>query len=151
MRSVIAFAVLGVVALIALLPKIIHGFDSGEETLPVAKMQGGYKPASRNLVIEGLLDVGHSVEKRTTKRGATISRRTYMPLVPAGWTKNDPVHVIYSTSAWLDIALDRMARQPTHKGLLRNVLWEGVPGAVKDRFNQMGLKLADDLVLVDER
>lgn len=147
----VTLGLVSAITVVALAPKIIHAFDSGEETVTVEKLTAGYKPKTRNLIVEGRLQPEYRVERVVTdKRGRTRSRRTYVPIVPGGWLANDPIHVVYGTKTWITFSLERMAAQPKHKGVLRDVLWEGLPSQVKERFEKLGLKLADDVLLIEE-
>jgi len=143
--AVVAFFV------VLLLPSILHGLDSGEERVPGGKLATGYAPASRNLVVEGLLDGDHVVDQMITdENGHTKSRTDFLPLVPAGWSPKEPVHVVYSVRAWGDFLQPHLALKE-HKGVLRDILWEKtrLPSGVKAEFDKMGITIAEDARLVE--
>lgn len=130
---------------------LAHGLDSGSELLPVRKLASRYQPSSRNLVVEGRLAVEHIVElSKRDDQGRTQDRRSYIPLVTEDWTPKAPVRVVYAAHAWAGYRLEAMAQATTHKGVLRDVLWEGLPGGVKAEFDKMGIVLDEDVRLVEE-
>ena len=150
-KAVMILVAVAAFFVVLLLPSILHGLDSGEERVPAAKLATGYKPASRNLVVEGLLDGDHVVDQMTTdENGHTKSRVDFLPLVPAGWTPKEPVHVVYSVRAWGDF-LNPLLAQKEHKGVLRDILWETreLPSGVKAEFDKMGITIAEDARLVE--
>jgi hypothetical protein len=146
----VVLAVVGV-AMLALWPRIARRFDHERETVDVGKLAGGYRPATRNLTVVGMLVTEVAVEKMATDdQGRTKERRRYFPLVVPGWTPKDPVHVVFTARAWPGYRQEELARQPSQSGTVRNILWEGLSEEVKAEFAKLGVRVADDALLLDE-
>jgi hypothetical protein len=150
-KAVMILVAVAAFFVVLLLPSILHGLDRGEERVPASKLATGYAPASHNLVIEGLLDGDHVVDQMITdENGHTKSRTDFLPLVAPGWTPHDEVRVVYSVRAWGDFLKPHL-EQKEHKGVLRDILWETrrLSSGVKAEFEKMGLRISDDVRLVE--
>ena len=138
-------------AFILVLPWVIHGVDGGHADVEVAQLaDADYSPDSRNITVKNgqfLIDAALQIET-TSDSGTTIEWA--IPLVPPEWKSGDPVHVVLKThelSAEEAANLDPMGGID---GVLRTVLWEGLPSDEADYLkNNNGLNLADDAVEVE--
>jgi hypothetical protein len=135
---------------VLVLPQLIHGLDSGEDTVALAQLEQGNFPESRNVTIVGgraLLD--RSVRVSTTRKGRTTVQY-FVPLVSPGWQPGQPVAVVLRTgnlTASEDYAL---ARANTFQGVIRDVMWEGLGRTERNFFtDRMSLHVADDATLVE--
>ncbi|MCR9163708.1 MAG: hypothetical protein ACE37F_16695 [Nannocystaceae bacterium] len=138
-------------AFVFALPWFIHGVDSGHAEVEVAQLaDADYSPDSRNVTVKNgqfLIDAALQIET-TSDSGTTIEWA--IPLVPPDWETGDPVHVVLKThelSAQEAAALDPQAGID---GVLRTVLWEGLPSDEADYLrDNNGLDLADDAVEIE--
>ena len=146
-----------VVVGVAMLPRLLHGLDFGEERVSITSLSRGRIPGSRNVVITGArARLSESVEVTTTRtqgaRGAAESTRTLVPLVPPAWDRNQPVHALLEISDMSSSEEAVVERATKFRGVVRDILWEGLSG--EDRAyltTEAGLKLADDVRLVEYR
>lgn len=151
LRSVIVLVALLVGLCAAALPSVLHVLDRGAETVTVEQLASGHRPQSRNLTVQGVLDAQHIVEKTVKDKDDHVKeRRSFLPLVARGWSPAQPVAVIYSTKAWAGFRLEELMARDHHEGVLRDILWEGLDGSVRERLSGMGLHLAERVLLVEE-
>ncbi len=141
---------------LALLPKLIHGLDFGEDRLSVTSIAKGRQPSSRNVVITGArAKLQESIEVTTSRiEGADTggSTRYLVPIVSPDWDKDQPVHVILETDEMDSADEARLERASKFRGIMRDILWEGLGHDDRDYFlSEVGLKLADDVRLVEYR
>ncbi len=144
----IAFiAVMAVMGLL-LLPMGLHGIDGGQERVPVAKLYQGYEPSTHNLIVSGVADLDDAMFEKTTHKGQTTVEY-YLPLVPPGWKKPDPVHVILKTGDLGPTAQEQLIHSTQFEGVLDDILWEGLSSSVSGYLTgHMGLKLADNVKVI---
>ncbi len=138
-------------ALVFVLPWIIHGLDGGHAEVEVAQLaDADFEPESRNVTVkDGQFLVDAAMQITTTSDSGT-SVEWAIPLVPPDWKTGDPVHVVLRTHELS--AEEQMALDPMNgiDGVLRTVLWEGLPSDEADYLrNDNGLDLADDAVEVE--
>jgi hypothetical protein len=117
------------------LPDLIHAFRGDTRTV-----------AGR-----ASIDLGVTSDQRKQEGGANVSAgnvKFYVPIVPDGWNRDQPVHVILQTHYW---GFDELHQRTSHTGVARDVLWEGLDGDVRSYFaEKIYLRLADDLVLLED-
>lgn len=73
----------------------------------------------------------------------------YYPVVPQGWQPGQPVHFV--VQAWgcdLNEAIGE-AKPVITRGVVRDVLWEGLSSDVQRLLVEQGVPLAPDAVLVE--
>ena len=141
----------------AMLPRLLHGLDFGEERVSITSLSKGRTPGSRNVVITGArAKLSDSVEVTTTRtqgaRGAAESTRTLVPLVPPAWDRNQPIHALLEIRDMSSSEESVVERATKFRGVVRDILWEGL--SEEDRAyltTEAGLKLADDVRLVEYR
>jgi uncharacterized protein (TIGR03382 family) len=141
---------------LALLPKLIHGLDFGEDRVSVTSLAKGRQPSSRNVVITGARAKLHESIEVTTSRnqGADTSGTTryLVPIVSPDWEKDQPVHVILETDEMNSADEARLERASKFRGIMRDILWEGLGRGDRDYFlSEVGLNLAADVKLVEYR
>jgi len=153
-KLVAGLIVLGVVGAVGVLvwPLAVHALDRGHETVTVEKLAGGYVPGTRNLAIEGVLAVEFIVEytSRDADRGKMLKRQSYIPLVTPGWSPSQPVAVVFLARAWAGYRLADLAKLPSQKGIARTAFTEGMSDSVVAEFEKMGVKLAPNVLLLEE-
>lgn len=138
-------------AFVAVLPWFIHGVDGGHAEIEVARFaDADFEPESRNVTIDdGQFLIDAAVQIETTSDSGT-SIQYAIPIVPPDWKEGDPVHVVLKTP---DLSMEEAANLDPMAGIdgvLRNVLWEGLPADEADYLRSThGLKLADDVVEVE--
>lgn len=142
---------------VGLLPKLVHGVEFGEARISLTSMAKGKTPRSHNVLITGArAKLSESIEvTTTTKKGGVETGSTtkyFVPLVPNGWEKDQPVHVILETDELNASDEAKLERATKFSGVIRDVLWEGLSSDDRDYFIQdVGLKLSDDVKLVEHR
>ncbi len=136
------------IAFVALLPKLVHGLDGGEQKISVDALGEGKPLESRNVRVTKARRLDGWTLAVTTvnkKNGVETGRSTkdYVPLVPKDWERDEPIRVILETphGAELDDA--------PYRGIARTVLWEGLGSSQREFFTKKGIKLAKDVVLVE--
>jgi hypothetical protein len=134
-----------------LAPDLVHALDGERVRVPIEDLLAGKRPASRTVTVEGRAAMSHYLteDRRKTEGGSNLSTGTslYVPIVPSGWSPDQPVRVVLKTHYW---GLKELAEDSKHDGVLRNVLWEGLDRKVASYFkDEMHLKLADDTLLLD--
>ncbi len=141
------FAVMGVMGVL-LLPQALHGIDTGQERVSITKLYSGYEPSTHNLIVSGIPDLDDAMFEKTTRKGTTTVEY-YLPLVPPGWKKTDPVHIILKTGDLGPAAQNELVHARQFEGVLDNILWEGLSGKVQGYLTgHMGLKIADDVRVI---
>jgi hypothetical protein len=151
---VIVFVVGILVVGVIFLPGLVHGFDFGQQELDITKCRATCPSATRNIILtNGYLNIEHYVEETTTttNRGSTSETvRYYIPYAALEWQKGDPIYIVVETPQISEQELDALAEKDTLQGLLRNVLWEGLPGDTKKYFEtDLNLNLAPEVRLVE--
>jgi hypothetical protein len=146
--GVIAFVLIVAVMGVIMLPEALHGFDSGHANVSVEQLYSGYEPPTHNLTVSGVADLDDAMFNKTTNNGSTTVEY-YLPLVPRGWKKSDPVHVVLQTDHLGPRAQERLLHAKQFQGVLDDIMWEGLEGDVHDYLTgHMGLKLADDVRVI---
>ncbi|MCL2824000.1 MAG: hypothetical protein FWD57_08415, partial [Polyangiaceae bacterium] len=161
-RLVVALLLLCMPAavIVALLPRLVHGLDFGEDRVSIAVFVDGHVPISRNMVITGVRAQRGGAEGRVSTRtsagldrgGWSESGRRLIPLVPLDWDRDQPVHVVLETEDTSSSEQALVDRSTKFRGILRDVLWEGL--REQDRVHlteDFGLLLADDVKLIEHR
>jgi hypothetical protein len=151
-----AALVVGLLLSTWLAPGLIHALDDGNERVEVSRLAAGYLPKTRALTVEGdpQMELGVTSDTRKKEEGASGRGRSvdvafYVPIVPKGWQPGQPVKVILRTHYY---GLGELKESTSHRGLLRNVLWEGLDGQVRTYFVQkVGLKLDERVLLLDAK
>lgn len=106
-------------------PFLIHGLDQGSAPVGAGELKAA-KLSSRNLVLNGELDVHRYLEVTSTKNGTKESASFRFAVFPAGAASDDPVAVVLSTREMGGDDIDALARQGEWRCRLRNVWWEGL-------------------------
>lgn len=147
----------GVPALVgcALAPQLVHGLDFGLQPISLNQFTKKTPMSSRNVIVtEARAALDEAVEVTRASYLALPFRSgnevSYLiPLVAPRWNKQTPVGVILLTDD-MDAQQDEYLQQTTEfRGIVRNVLWEGV--SAKDRAyleQKAGIKLVGDVMLV---
>ncbi len=142
-------AVMGVGLLIVALlfaPMLIHGLDGGHAEVTVAELVAGKPLDTRHLTILGRADVHRMVRANSRPDATQESAAVWMPLVTADSAPDSPVRVVLETRLVGD-NLEALAAARTHRGLLRDVWWEGLDGAQRKRLIAGGVRLAPEVKL----
>ncbi|MBN1525433.1 MAG: hypothetical protein JW904_13170 [Spirochaetales bacterium] len=126
------------------LPAILHGLDSGRETVDIALCRDECKTASRNVVLSGgylYLEV-YAYDETTNDN--------FIAYVPADWSPGDPVYAVIKTPPMSESDLAGLANQEHLNLVLRNVLWEGLESDIKDYYtNELSMPLAGNVRLFE--
>ena len=142
---------------VGLLPKLVHGIEFGQERISLTSIAKGKTPRSHNVLITGArAKLSESIEvTTTTKKGGVETGATtkyFVPLVPNGWEKDQPVHVILETDEMNSADEAKLERATKFSGVVRDVLWEGLSSDDREYFvKDAGLKLSDHVKLVEYR
>lgn len=150
---IFAIAVFGIG--FALLPKLIHGLDSGHEKVKLAKLIKGYSPSTSNLTITNAkVDTSNTLSLTTVSKrnGIETGRSTkfFIPLVDEDADEDEPIKVILETPKLADSQLADLEESTSIKGMARDVMWEGLGSSQRDWFvDKAHRKLAKDVLLVE--
>jgi|GEM_PF-2154436 len=133
------------------LPWFVHGLDSGHAEVDVAQLtDADFSPESRNVTMKnGVFLIDAALQIETTSDSGT-SIEWAIPVVPPDWKDGDPVHVVLKTP---ELSMQEAADLDPEAGIdgvLRTVLWEGLPSDEADYLRDTnGLNLVDDVVEVE--
>jgi hypothetical protein len=133
------------------LPAFIHGFDSGHADVAAAQLATDQLPNTRNLTLNravAAVDFATELTTTTTRKGtSTTSVDFFVPVIDPAGPDDQNVHLVIQCKK-ADLAELRGA--PEIPGVLRNVLWEGVPDDVSEHMTtEMNLPLATVVHLFD--
>lgn len=133
------------------LPKFIHGIDSGHADIAAAQFASQQLPDTRNLTLNrAIAAVDFAVQLTTTTRrsgSTTTSVDYFVPVIDPAGSKDQNVHLVIKCK---EKHLDELRAASEIPGVLRNVLWEGVPDDVDDHMrNESKLPLASVVHLFD--
>jgi len=140
-----------IVAVMGLLmsPFICHGLDSGHESVAMSKLASGYAPGSRNITITDARAMPRYSIKTETRKGRTTTK-LFIALVPINARGNKPIHIIMETPNLHKSQVNRLMGYTSFKGVLRNILWEGIPGDTEEFYKEkIGYNLSDDAMLLE--
>ncbi len=145
------FVTLGFTAVGALLgaPHVLHLLDRGRVPATVAQLAAGKLP-SRNVTVTAMVFADRGLREVVTKQNSQTSPRTsfYMPIADPG-AADGPTQVVVHT--WHDEVFDA-AEHPERpielEGTVRDVLWEGLDGEVKEDLAALH-PLAGDVKLLE--
>ncbi len=133
-----------------LIPLFTHGFDKGHAQVSIAQLAQGKLPKTRNLTVKGVANPRYAVKKTESRGRGGTSIYYFLPLIPADYQKGQPVHVVLKTGDVSEKWMDLIADSSEHKGILRNVWWEGLPGGVRRYFvNKHKLPMADVIYVIE--
>lgn len=134
-------------------PNVVHVLDRGQADVAADAPDLAALP-SRNVRLTGYPHLEVAVRQTVTRKDSqsTPEISMYYPVVPQGWAPGQPVHFV--AQAWgfdLNEAIGATGdgKPVTAVGTVRNVLWEGLPSDVPRLFEEQGVPLAPDAVLVE--
>ena len=123
----IAVGLIVAVVTVMMLPTLLHGLDSGQQTLDVAQCAVECERDTDNLSVRGTLLFDDMIEKETTREGSSLRTiEYYIPLVPPDWNKGDMVHMVVETPDLSDAQFEELSTMPAIPGVLRDTWWEGL-------------------------
>jgi hypothetical protein len=132
-----------------MLPLVIHGLDQGSRRISVSELAGNRNLETRNLTVDGLALVKFAVKKSAGSKGSSYAN-FYIPLVEADFMPRDEIQAILETRSLSSVERSDLAGQKTFSGVIRNILWEGLDGDIRDVFEKkMGLKLNQRIFLIE--
>lgn len=147
----IFFALVMLLSLVGLSPKLVHGLDFGSQDVTAEQLGDGAALESRNLTItkaKALTGWALAVTTISKKNGVETGRSTsdYVPIVPKNWERDEPVHIVLETKHGADLDLKEF------EGIARNVWWEGLSDEKREWFKKkIGVTLAKDAILLQHR
>ncbi len=144
--------VVGAVA-VFFIPAILHGLDSGQQTIDAAQCAAECDVATSNLTVRGTLLLDAAIQKETTREGSSVKTvQVYVPLVPRDWKAGDPIYLVVETPDMSNAEFDELAALDAVPAVLRDTLWEGLGSDEAEFFEKdVGLKLADEVRLLEYR
>jgi hypothetical protein len=108
-------------------PSLLHGLDSGQQTLDVAQCAAECERDTDNLSVRGMPLFEDTIEKETTREGSSLRTvEYYIPLVPPDWKKGDAVHMVVETPDLSDEQFEQFSKMDAIPGVLRDTWWEGL-------------------------
>ncbi len=127
-----------------------HGWDQGHEQVDIARLEQGYRPATRNLVVQGIPQMEFGVRRKVTRDGHQEPKvHLFLPIVSPSWDPQKPVSVIYQTGFWSQDDLDRLQRGGAFEGVAQTAFLEGLQGKTREFLeSELKVRLADDALLV---
>lgn len=140
----VAIAIMG--AMFA--PMVVHGFDDGEAQVTVAELAAGQRPETRNLVVEGRAAVDQMIVAIPEVDPPPSTVTGWIPLVEPGWA-GEPVAVVLEVRGRPVEAVTALGEQQTFRGVLRDVLWEGLEQRRRLAFEARGVRLAPEVALIE--
>jgi hypothetical protein len=152
LAPVIAFFLVMAVMTVLFLPGIVHGLNTAEQTISIADVGApGAIKGSILTVTDTYLYIDNYLEV-TEKDETTKTVKYYIAMVPDNFKPEDPIHLVMETEEMPESDLQALASGSTFKGILRNVLWEGLSGEYRDYFkNTLKLNLADDVMMLENK
>lgn len=153
--GVVTIAIILGIVMFALLPKLIHGVDGGHEKVKISKLVKGYSPGTSNLTItDARVDTTNALSLTTVSKrnGIETGRSTkfYIPLVAKDADDDEPIKVIIETKQLSSSEMSELEDSTAIKGMVRDVLWEGLASSQRDWFIEKAhRKLAKNVVLFE--
>lgn len=155
LRFVAVLLGLSAIGALVVLPNVVHVLDHGTASIS-ADAADPASLTSRNVQLTGFPHLEVAVRQTVTREDSQSSPEIsmYYPVVGQGWAPGQPVRFV--AQAWgydLNEAIGATGegRPVTHVGTVRDVLWEGMPSDVPRLFEEQGVTLAPDAVLVELR
>ncbi len=140
----VAIAIMG--AMFA--PMVVHGFDRGEARVTVAELAAGERPETRNLTVEGRAVVDQMIVAIPEADPPPTTVTGWIPLVEPGWA-GEPVAVVLEVRGRPVDAVMALGEQQAFRGVLRDVLWEGLEQRRRLAFEGRGVRLAPEVALIE--
>jgi hypothetical protein len=141
--SIVGYFLLSVIS-VALTP-MIHSWDTGRVELDVSQFTDSFEPESRNVIITGRLLSGAGVKKEYLYQNKP-RYSFYFPMVPESWSEGEPVRVVVRVESPSESLVLKGVQSVT--GVLRNVLFEGLPREIEQSLESRGVKLTSGHVFV---
>lgn len=131
------------------LPMLIHGLDGGAAEVPVEALERGERPDTRNVTVQGrpLVDRMVLAEVETDPPPDTVTG--WIPLVSPSWTPERPVKVVLELRGKGPDALIAVGERTVFRGMIRDVLWEGLSDRRRRAFTDQGVPLDPEVLVID--
>ena len=147
--GVMALATLLVAGILA--PMLIHGADRTPPTrVSASALLRGEGPDTRNVVVtEGRLLLDRSVRAQAGADRSLDTISAWIPLVPLDWSEGEPVGLVLEVKGLAGPdKLQDIAGGGEWRGVVRDVLWEGLGSKVRRRLRERGAPLKSEVMLV---
>lgn len=152
-KDITVMAVLMGAAIVAMtvmfLPMLIHGLDRGAAEVPVEVLERGERPETRNVTVQGRPLTDRLVLAEVSTEPPPDSVTGWIPLVGQAWTPEQPVRVVLEIRGKGPDELLATGERTVFKGMIRDVLWEGLSDRRRRALVERGVLLDGEVLVID--
>lgn len=138
-------------------PGVLRALDRDTQVVTVERLIAGAR-RSRHLTVRGVArpDLAITQNSWQTRNGSGVPRSArfsyFVPVVPAGWTADQPIQVIVHTAPQAeDGGAAGLASAASFAGVVSDAPWHGPPEEVRAAFaNRARLRIAARAILLEQ-